>query len=377
MTIDDAIKNLTTEILSDNAPDVIMLDGLDIDNLCENNVLLDLSEYENIWNPNNNLLDNVAKWNEKDGLYSVACKFRIPAVAANKETLENLNSFTELADQSEFWRKKYNDEHPFIYFEKPETVIRLGLMYCGTSILDENNLDRNALESFFDNCSRLYNNDQHSVYYRGYSSESNYPNVNDENLFAMRLGCCFGTEHAIAVGTINTFMLDLNIAESIENSQNKYDVDYKFGITDEIRSFVPNCNLAIVQSDSNKTDAINFIALALNTNIQKINLNDGFPVNTETLNWFYEKNKNINDTVSYATCDAQNNTIETFIVEWMDDDEASEFDSYIKSLDEPIIIDNITRSIIEDIGNRCINGDITPGEAADEVIKKIKLKGKE
>ncbi len=376
MTYDDAMKNLTTSILSDNAPDIIMLDGLDIDNLEENNILLDLSEYEDTWNPDDILLDNVAKWNNEGGLYSVTCKFRIPTVAANKEILDKINSFTDLADQSEFLRKNYDERYPIIYFDKPETIIRLGLMYGGTAIFVEDNWDRDNMESFFDNCNRLFINDQHNSNFILVSS-SMFDNVSDENRFAMRLSNCLGSDHTIAAGTVNAFMSDLNIAESIENCQNIYNVDYKFGISDGSKSFIPNCNLAVAQSDRNQTDALNFIALALNIDTQKTNLNDGFPVNTETLEWFYEKNKGNADKEEVPIYDYSNNLLEDFPIEWMDDDEVSEFNSYIHTLDEPIVIDSVTRSMIEAAGNRCFEGSITPAEAADEVIKQLELRRKE
>ena len=107
ITYDDALKNLTAEILSDNAPDVMMLDGLDIDNYAEKNMLLDLTGSENTWNPDNVLLDNVVKWNSNDGkLYSVACKFELPVVIAWQEDMESIGSLSDFADIVE---EKYDE----------------------------------------------------------------------------------------------------------------------------------------------------------------------------------------------------------------------------------------------------------------------------
>ena len=50
-------------------------------------MLLDLSENESSWNPDNILLDNVAKWSQSDKLYSVAAKFELFGIVGDGEIL--------------------------------------------------------------------------------------------------------------------------------------------------------------------------------------------------------------------------------------------------------------------------------------------------
>ncbi|HEZ7985918.1 MAG TPA: ABC transporter substrate-binding protein [Ruminococcus sp.] len=377
MTYEDVVKNLTTSILSGNTPDIIMLDGLDIDNLEENNMLLDLSKCEDKWNPNNTLLDDIAKWNDENGLYSVACRFRIPAVGAKSDELETIKSLNDYADKVEEYRKKYNDPYPITYFESPESTIKCGLLYEGSEIISNGRVDKDKLEGMFDSCSRIWKNCQYEDEKISYSMSSQ-SDVEDEYIFATRLTCVLTDEHTLAIGTINTFEMDLNLATSIDTTSVPCDTEVKYGIRDNDRTFIPSCNLGIVESGHNNDDAVNFIAEAFDAENQKIHHNDGFPVNTDTLKWFYNKNKN-SDNNFYAfgsTSFDKTNNID-MNVEWMTDKEVEEFESYIRNLNTPVIMDTVTKNIIIDAGAKCISGSMSPSEAADEVVRQLELKMKE
>ena len=64
-------------------------------------------------------------------------------------------------------------------------------------------------------------------------------------------------------------------------------------------------------------------------------------------------------------------------MEWMTDDEAKEFDSYIQTLSEPVFIKYPIREIIEDAGKKCIEGTVTAEQAAEDTVKQLELKMKE
>lgn len=379
MTYEDAVKNLTAAVLSGNAPDIIMLDGLDIDNLEENNMLLDLSKCEDKWNPDNSLLDDIAKWNDENGLYSVACRFRIPAVGAHSSNeLKTIKSLKDFADKVEEYRKKYNDPYPIIFFDSPESTIKCGLIHEGSEIISNGRVDKNKLEEMFDSCSRIWNNCQPEKDSWMRISLSSQPGVEDEYIFATRLSCVFTDEHTLAIGTINNFDFDLNMATSIDTTSIPCDAEVKYGIRDNDRTFIPNCNLGIVESGHNNDDAINFIAEALDAENQKIHHNDGFPVNTDTLKWFYDKNKNSdNNYFGFINASFNNELTMEMDLEWMTDKEVEEFDSYIRNLNTPVIMDTVTKNIIVDAGAKCISGSMSPSEAADEVVRQLELKMKE
>ena len=377
ITYDDAMKDLTTQILSGNAPDVIMLDGIDIDNYIDKNMLADLSESEEIWNPNGTLLDNVAKWNKKsDSIYSVACRFRIPAVGIHSEEVETIKCLEDIADKVEEYREKYDDPYPIIYVESPEAAIKLGLIYDGNDVIGNGGVNKDKLAEMFDSCERIYNNSQNQSNPMRYSMHSQ--DIENEYIFATRVNAALLDDHTLALGTINTFDSDLNIITSIDTLSVPSDIEIKYGIGDNDKLFIPTCNLGIIEAGKNKDAAVKFIATALDVENQKINHKDGFPVNTDTLEWFYNKNKNVNNNsfniVESSMC---GNREATMNWEWMTNAEVEDFDNYIHDLNEPVIMDIVTETIIVDAGVKCVEGSMSPTEAANEVIRQLDLRMKE
>lgn len=377
ITYDDAMKDLTTQILSGNAPDVIMLDGIDIDNYIDKNMLADLSESEEIWNPNGTLLDNVAKWNKKsDSIYSVACRFRIPAVGIHSEEVETIKCLEDIADKVEEYREKYDDPYPIIYVESPEAAIKLGLIYEGNDVIGNSGVNKDKLAEMFDSCERIYNNSQNQSNPIRYSMHSQ--DIENEYIFATRVNATLLDDHTLALGTINTFDSDLNMITSIDTLSVPSDIEVRYGIGDNDNLFIPTCNLGIIEAGKNKDAAVKFIATVLGVENQKINHNDGFPVNTDTLEWFYNKNKDVNNNVFNFECISMNGNREaTMNLEWMTNTEVEAFDNYIHNLNEPVIMDIVTETIIVDAGVKCVEGSMSPTEAANEVIRQLDLRMKE
>ncbi len=377
ITYDDAMKDLTTQILSGNAPDVIMLDGIDIDNYIDKNMLADLSESEEIWNPNGTLLDNVAKWNKKsDSIYSVACRFRIPAVGIHSEEVETIKCLEDIADKVEEYREKYDDPYPIIYVESPEAAIKLGLIYEGNDVIGNSGVNKDKLAEMFDSCERIYNNSQNQSNPIRYSMHSQ--DIENEYIFATRVNATLLDDHTLALGTINTFDSDLNMITSIDTLSVPSDLEVRYGIGDNNNLFIPTCNLGIIEAGKNKDAAVKFIATVLGVENQKINHNDGFPVNTDTLEWFYNKNKDVNNNVFNFECISMNGNREaTMNLEWMTNTEVEAFDNYIHNLNEPVIMDIVTETIIVDAGVKCVEGSMSPTEAANEVIRQLDLRMKE
>lgn len=374
-TYDDALKNLTTEILSDDAPDVMMLDGLDIDNYIEKNMLLDLTASENLWNPDNVLLDNIAKWNSNNsGLYSVACKFEVPIMIAWQEDMEHINSLSDFADviEEKYDEDLYNPEYYLTYFLSAGEIIDTAFALVGDDAVTENGIDKNAMIQMLRDCARIYQggddryvtSKEHSEY-----EESRAPN----EIWAIRpsgrgLNILDG-EALIAAGITRGFDTDLNLITSL-NTENS-DIAYRYGLNDESNTFIPKCNLGICTAGDNIEESQNFLAAAISENVQNIEHYDGFSVNKNALQKFYDKNQ---DKGHYETFGTRSIVV---YVRWMDDTEAAEFQNKIEKLSEPVILDTMTHDIIIDVGTKCLEGSLTPEEAADEIARQLDLRMKE
>ena len=375
VTYEDALKNLTTQILSGNTPDVILLDGLDIDNYIDKNMLLDLSVSETQWNKDGKLLKNITAWNNRDGkIYSLACKFRIPAIGAAQKDLEKINEYSDIADYVEKIRNEINPDCAVLYMGEPGIVVKNALIYEGSKLVAAGDIGREKLREFYNNCARVYKNDQPegSVLVGGINGT-----ISDEYSFANNLILAIADTGGMALGTLNSFENDVNYATSIDNYKKNTDFQFRYGLNSESKVFIPECNLGIIENGKNHKDAVTFISQALNFETQKTDHNDGLPVNTDTLDFFYSKNENVSNNDSVNVQHFSTGKEDKWIIEPMSAKEVSEFDSYIRNLSDPLYIDGITSDIIVNEGIKCLEGSITADQAADDVVSKLELKMKE
>lgn len=375
ITYDDALKNLTTEVLSDNAPDVMMLDGLDIDNYAEKNMLLDLTDSEVIWNPDNVLLDNVAKWNSNDsGLYSVACKFEVPIIIAWQEDMKSISSLSDFADviEEKYDGDLYNPKGYVTYFLSAGEIIDTAFALAGDDAVTENGIDKDAMIQMLRDCTKIYQEGDDRYVESKVALELEESLAPSEKWGIRPAGrglYMLDGQSVIAAGTTRGFDTDLNLITSL-NTENS-DITYRYGLNDESNTFIPKCNLGICTAGDNIDEAQHFIATAISENVQNVENYDGFPVNKNSLQKFYDKN---HDKDNYTGMCAGLTTVRAT---WMDDKEAAEFQSTIEKLSEPVILDTMTHDIIIDVGTKCLEGSLTPEEAADEIARQLDLRMKE
>ena len=370
---EDAMKDFTTQVLSGNAPDLIMLDGLDIDNYIDKNMLCDLSAYDEICKKDGKLLDNIVQWNKKgDKVYNVACKFSIPAIGADSNELNKLNNFEDIAAYIEENRKKYNSDIPITYFGSPDYIIKTGLIYEGSNMISGGQIDREKLKKFYDNCAVIFRNNENKDLLISSGSSG------DEAAFSARMQSVISDDHTLAIGTVNTFDYDLNTLESLDSITPDNNADYKFGTGNSDKVFLPKCNLGIIEAGKNHDAAKEFIAYALDSETQKLAENIGFPVNTDTLEYLYKKNENdINNFYGYELTSYDESKTFVMDIKWISNKQAKEFGDYIRTLDTPYIIDKATEQVIVETGSGCMNGSVSAEEAADKAVKQLELKMKE
>ena len=379
ITYSDAMKELTTQIMTGNTPDVIFIDGLDNENLIEKNMLMDLSGYEEKWRPKEDLLDNVAKWNTHDDkLYSVACNFRIPVIGAEKNDLEKLKSFNDIADLCVEYRKEHDPNYTITDSFEPTDTTRMGLIYDRKTLLS-GAPDKAAFEKYFDSCEKINTNEKSksetAVSHSSFGNNIEY--LPTEYWFASRFIHNRSSRYSIAMDTLNSFDCDLYVVLSQIGAKNGVETNFKYGFDGKDKSFIPECNIAVASAGKNHEEALNFIKYSLGEKLQRIDQGAGFPVNLKAIKWLYDEYKKSDYAFSFDLYyEGEEETIE-IEAKPLTNDDISKFDEHIKSLDEAVFIPYSVRDIIETAAKKCMDGALTPEQAADETVKQLELKMKE
>ena len=61
MTLEDALKTLSTDILAGNGPDVLILDGMPVDSYVKKGILTDISDVVDEVKASDGLVDSIVK----------------------------------------------------------------------------------------------------------------------------------------------------------------------------------------------------------------------------------------------------------------------------------------------------------------------------
>ena len=382
-TENDAIEDLTVQILSGNAPDLILLDGVDIDNFKDKNILADLSEHESEWKPEGEYLTNIAEWNrDENGLFCVASRFRVPAFGGNRDDISNINNMNDLAEKVEKIRKEEDPAYQIIGFESSDSVAELGLIYEGTGILEPDNINTESFRKFYTGCSKLYKNDLSSDHTISFCLE--YCNKTDKYNFIGRYYNSIINKDSFAVGTINSFDNELDFITSADSGNNIYDISYIYGMGNGKKTFAPSGVLGVVDAGKNHEEAYKFIKYVLGSDNQKTQSSEGFPVNCDALKYFYNRaddpsavQKEHPENISSASIYENGGITDDITVKCINKKKSAEFDAYIKSLDEPVYIDSMTKEIINDSLRKIIFEDADTEQIAEDTVRQLKLKMKE
>ncbi|WP_139652634.1 ABC transporter substrate-binding protein [Raoultibacter phocaeensis] len=145
VSTDDALRVLNADILAGTGPDVIVLDGLSIEDFASEGVLLDLSDvlHDTLTSGGEYFEAVLAAFATEEACYAIPTKFSVPAILASTEAVERAQTLEGLTAYAESMRESNGG------FSAYASVAAL---YAASyeNILDENQtLDQEALATFF------------------------------------------------------------------------------------------------------------------------------------------------------------------------------------------------------------------------------------
>ncbi len=397
----NGLKNdLISYLKGPDAPDIVFLDGINIDELRENDLLLDLSEYEESWSADEPLLDNVVKWNRSEkGLYSVSSYFSFPAIGGKSEQINKIKDFYSLSDEAQKYFDKNDGAETLTGFEGIEPLT--GVISDGTQIFKRKDPDRAEIEKYYEACLKTarinsenkwkslgcatFNNSLYNMQFMPKEKEDVFfaQSFNDltEHIkpysFAFRFldSACLelsdpdGDKGSFTVGMINSIENELMMTASVDKNKDKTSVTFRYGINPDKKTFIPEGNIGICKNGKNQKEALRFIKSVLENENQK-NITDGLSVNTETLKWYYEKNKDKDPKKIYYKNESSERTVLRFVS--LDSDQIAEFEKYVRSLDEPVYLENDKIICIYCEISLILEDKKTVSEAAEDTVKFLK-----
>lgn len=106
VTREDALKNLNTQIVSGEGPDVLILDNMPMDSYIEKGLLMDIAPILDEMSGENGLFENMVDAFREDGhVYAVPCEVQMPFILGRSEDVALMKDLEGIADAVERMRQ--------------------------------------------------------------------------------------------------------------------------------------------------------------------------------------------------------------------------------------------------------------------------------
>lgn len=338
----DYIQSLNTQLLAGDGCDIINTVGLPVDSYIEKGALIDLSDLIDPLCTSGELVNNLVDACRVDNkIYSVPARFLLPAVYAPLEDCPDLTDISSIAD----YAKAHTDSILFGKY-RLEDYLETILPYATKDLTTaDGSIDVTALTSFLEDAKTIA--DQTGLV-QDYSAEGymNYPSCLSETG-----GLALTPMDGIADATLNyTYINAIGYGYSVLNN-----------------SFIPSVQLGINASSKQTDLAKEFISTLLSEEVQVVDMEDGFPVQSEALEKtsfnvegtlpIYDANGNIKEVpLINITGDLRTNLINT-----------------IKGLNRVSSLDDAILEVMTDVSPDYFDGKMTLEDTVAQIQNKLSL----
>lgn len=156
---EDALKNLNTRLLAGEAPDVIMLDEMDIEQYAEKGVLRELDSMLQPYLDDGILYQNIVegmRMTQEDKIYCVPTMIYLPLWLGEEMYLDGEDSMEDIVAGVELARQKH-PEGPILYTPYPRDVLLQTLPVCLPAWTKEDgSLDTEKLTAYYQAAAKLW-----------------------------------------------------------------------------------------------------------------------------------------------------------------------------------------------------------------------------
>ncbi len=347
MTVSDALKTLTTEIMAGKGPDVLVLDGMPIETYAEKGILRDLSSV--IEENKEEYFEDVRNaYRNKEELCAVPTRFLIPMVQAGSAYYvpgEDFDTFTKRVGALE-------------NMEPEEVISRFWYSSSAAWKKEDKTLDESKVQEFFEGLKRAYGDSPEGAEEK---EDSALPGT-DIMQGDFRLLAGTWKISAGLFGANPDYKFLLAVTEHLDGG----DFGCMPGQAEHV--FVPSVTVGISSKGSQPEAAEQFVKYLFSGEMQKISQGSGLPVQKEAFR---------------STIDGHQYEGNT---SWVDLEEGIRFElaprteeeiqrlmGLAESLKTPALQDEVIKEAVLEQGEKVLGGETDPKEAAAAVAQKVNL----
>ena len=381
MTLDDALKNLSTEIAAGSGPDILLMDYLPYEAYMEKGALMELEEIRNAIDESEYFINVVDGVRTESGLYTIPLTFTIPVIGGDSSIL-GIETLSELADLLEAERKEKPEGSLFSFVDAKGALKLLSQSSMGVWVQEDGTLDRKMVEDFLKQAKRIY--DAQMAGFPNEEPQLQYTSWNwgtGENLF-VRYFDSYGVRDA-AEDAILEFPGQPFYAGYLSNSKDDFpyfmgqlkylEEDYTLMPGQNYGTALPSTLLSINSTSGKKEEALLFVEYGLSEKFQSETFLNGIPINKKA----YSKReicphdtRAVYSVLLYPLQDGVDEIIEIY---WPTDLDFYLLNAKIENISGVNYCDTRVYEAVIKYGEAALQGEISIEEAMNNIEKSVQL----
>ena len=372
MTEADAVRTLNTEILAGNGPDLICLDGFNLQSYLEKGVLADVGHVLNQGDP---LLRNITDCYAEDGkICAVPTTFTFPAMYGKAEYISQIHDLTSLVEVATEAKAAIAAESRVVQGMYPDILADDYYDSCSAAWMNpDGTLNKEKLTEFYAAMKELYALDEpfrqanpewmaevRAEYVNGegwsipgqYTGLSGVTSIHGE-LAYLPAGTLDGMyRYAHVIAGEQEYLGDGYITKPLDGQAKNV--------------FLPRRIMGILNTAQHPQAAEKFLSFMLSDEVQAKDLTTGFPVNRITFDRELSEDRFVDSVLSDGPG-------KSYHAQWPDAARRKELRGWVENLSTPANTNRTIRYMVMEPMYDCCTGAITPEEAAEKALLSLNL----
>lgn len=295
LTKDDALRTLNTELLAGEGPDLLILDGADLESFCHSGLLADLS---GAVDPDG-LYDFVTDcFTDADGnVFALPARFTVPVMHGAAGTLDGVSTLDDVAalvqqyaprPAETSWAPLDESQQYALGFDSVESLVQFALQTSQPALLGADSLDENALRSlmaFLQTVGEGYNMASYPEQDTMGGTAGNFGGVDTVVWYAGMSEYAQTSRAVFGYGSMTTpAWLGATDAERRATGQTILQPGLCQGV------YLPSCFAAVCSNSDQPDYAVAFVKALFSDEVQGGSQDDGMPVTKAGMQAFLDRN---------------------------------------------------------------------------------------
>lgn len=364
-TVSDAIRSLNTEIMAGNGPDIILMDGLPIEDYIEKGVLEDLSDMvESVKENGEEFFENVLSSYEKgEKVYAIPSRFSVPIIIGK----EGAVTPEEVKTLSGTLKTRTEEQIKGITRNATKSIPLLLLTFWNDIISEESVVDQEALSTFLEEARMLFDASEIDLELPYYQEVppfqemiDTYPNYSGDA----------GVTMAFQKDILSVDEMDMGqTLAQLESVSENSPVFYDYLNSESGKKFIPKWIFGITASSEKKEAAKAFLSYFLSSE------------NMDQYDWTLSVNKTsfrktlpISETKEQMTVMyPEQDSAEGIRIQKLNAEEAEEFVNFLSEADTKIAVEQALFEEILTQAEHYVYGEESLESAVNAIVEKVEI----